>query len=100
MTFTQFLSPKIGLTLGKLDITSGDMNEFAHGKGDTQFFNLAFNFNPIAALTVPYTPLGFGVIALPTGDPKVAVVTLFALDANGEANRSGFDTVFDGEHHL
>ena len=96
VTFTQFLSPKIGLILGKLDITSGDMNEFAHGKGDTQFFNLAFNFNPIAALTVPYTPLGFGVIALPTGDPKAAVVTLFALDANGKANRSGFDTVFEG----
>ena len=96
VTFTQFLSPEIGLTLGKLDITSGDMNEFAHGKGDTQFLNLAFNFNPIAALTVPYTPLGFGVIALPTGDPKAAVVTLFALDANGKANRSGFDTVFEG----
>jgi len=96
VTFTQFLSPRIGLTLGKLDITSGDMNQFAHGKGDTQFFNLALNFNPIAALTVPYTPLGIGVIALPTGDPKAAVLSLFAIDANGKANSSGFDTVFHG----
>jgi len=39
---------------------------------------------------------GFGVIALPTGDPEAAVVTLFALDANGKANHSGFDTVFEG----
>ena len=42
--------------------TSGDMNEFAHGKGDTQFMNMALNFNPLTALTVPYSTLGTGVI--------------------------------------
>lgn len=39
VSFTQFLSGYFGLTAGKLDTTSGDMNEFAHGKGDNQFFN-------------------------------------------------------------
>ena len=49
LNFTQFLSPYAGLTIGKyatITSTSGDMNEFAHGKGATQFMNLAFNFNP------------------------------------------------------
>ena len=61
--FTQFLSPYFGLTLGKfatITNTSGDMNEFAHGKGDTQFMNMAFNFNPLTAFTVPYSTLGTG----------------------------------------
>jgi len=34
------------------------MNEFAHGKGDTQFMNAAFNINPVTLLTSPYSALG------------------------------------------
>jgi hypothetical protein len=34
------------------------MNEFAHGKGATQFMNMDFNFNPLLAFTVPYSTLG------------------------------------------
>jgi porin len=40
--FAQFLSPYVGLSIGKLATitsTSGDMNEFAHGKGDTHFLH-------------------------------------------------------------
>ena len=61
--FAQFLSPYFGLTIGKfatITNTSGDMNEFAHGKGATQFMNMAFNFNPLLAFTVPYSTLGTG----------------------------------------
>ena len=91
--FTQFLSPYFGLTIGKfatITTTSGDMNEFAHGKGATQFMNMAFNFNPLLAFTVPYSTLGTGVIVLPTKDPKEAIVSLLVLSANGTANTSGF----------
>ena len=91
--FTQFLSPYAGLTIGKyatITATSGDMNEFAHGKGDTQFMNLAFNFNPLIAFTVPYSALGTGVIVLPTKDPKQAIVSLLVLQANGNPTVSGF----------
>jgi porin len=98
VTFTQFLSFYGGMFLGKLDTTTGDANEFAHGKGDKQFFNLAFNFNPVAALTVPTSTLGAGVIILPTKDPNAAIITLMAIDSNGKANRSGFDTVFEGNN--
>src|SRR5215510_13214644 len=92
--FAQFLSPYFGLTLGKFatitDI-SGDMNDFAHGKGATQFMNMAFNFSPLLAFTVPYSTLGAGIVVLPTKDPKEAIVTLFVLSTNGVATTSGFE---------
>jgi porin len=92
--FSQFLSPYFGLTLGKfatITNTSGDMNEFAHGKGDTQFMNMALNFNPLLAFTVPYSTLGTGMIVLPTKDPKEAIVSLLVMSANGRPNTSGFE---------
>ena len=64
LNFTQFLSPYFGLAIGKLATitsTSGDMNEFAHGKGDTQFMNGALNFNPIMALDCALFHLGHGI---------------------------------------
>ena len=96
VTFTQFLSRYFGAVAGKLDTTSGDMNDFAHGKGDKQFCNLAFNFNPVAVLVAPSSTLGAGVIILPTKDPEAAIITATVIDADGVANRSGFDTVFKG----
>jgi porin len=98
VSITQFFSHYIGVFAGKLaTITShsGDMNEFAHGKGDTQFFNLAFNINPAVSLTVPYSTLGAGVIILPTKNPAEAIINMMAYDGNGEAESSGFDTVFN-----
>ena len=98
--FTQFLSPYFGLAIGKLatlSATAGDMNEFAHGKGDDQFMNLAFNLNPVLTLTVPYSTLGTGLIVLPTKDPKQAILSLFLLSATGSASTSGFDDL-DGNN--
>ena len=93
LNFAQFVSHYAGVVVGKLDTTSGDMNEFAHGKGDSQFMNLAFNINPTLLLTVPYSTLGAGVIILPTRDPKAAIVTLTALSADGNAHSTGFDNL-------
>ncbi len=53
VVFTQFLSEKFAVALGKLDTTDGDANEFAHGKGDEKFMNLAFSFNQVALQTAP-----------------------------------------------
>jgi len=100
LNFAQFLSPYFGLAIGKfatLTPTSGDMNEFAHGKGDTQFMNMALNLNPIMFPTVPYSTLGTGLIALPTKDPKQAIVSLFLLSSTGKASTSGFDDL-DGNN--
>ena len=96
--FTQFLSPYFGLTLGKyatVTSNSGDMNEFAHGKGDTQFMNMALNLNPNIALTVPYSTLGAGIIALPTKDPHHAIVNFLVLSSTGKASTSGFEDLSD-----
>jgi porin len=100
LNFTQFLSPYFGLTIGKyatLTSNSGDMNDFAHGKGDSQFMNLAFNINPVLLTTVPYSTLGTGVIALPTKDPNQAIVSFMVLSATGKASTSGFDDL-DGNN--
>jgi porin len=94
--FTQFLSPYFGLSIGKfatITANSGDMNEFAHGKGDTQFMNMAFNVNPLIAFTVPYSTLGSGLIVLPTKDPKEAIVSFFVMSANGNPTTSGFENL-------
>jgi porin len=93
LNFTQFLSPYFGLSFGKIatiSSISGDMNDFAHGKGDSQFMNLALNFNPLIAFTVPYSTLGTGVVVLPTKDPKEAIVSLLVMSANGSASTSAF----------
>lgn len=92
--FTQFLSPHVALAVGKLDTSGGDANEFAHYTNNETFLNLAFAFNPVTAATVPYSTLGATLILLPT---KNLTITLGALDGEGVATRSGFDTAFEGK---
>ena len=99
--FAQFLSHYVGVVAGKLDgMAAADANEFAHGKGDTQFFNLAYGLNPVT-LVVPYSTLGTGVIVLPTADPDQAIVSLLVDSATGKATTDGFDNlngaIFAGE---
>ena len=91
LSFAQFLSHYVGVLAGKVQtISQGDLNEFAHGKGDTQFFNLAFNVNP-ALLVVPYSTLAAGALVLPTADPNEAIVKFVVASATGKASTSGFD---------
>jgi porin len=89
--FAQFLSEYFGLYFGKIDTTSGDENAFAHGKGDTQFMNLALNFNPVVFLTMPYSTLGAGLIVLPVKNPEAAIVSFGVFSSDGKATTSGFD---------
>ncbi len=92
LTFAQFVSPYAGAAVGKFDtMLSGDPNEFAHGKGDGQFFNLAFNINPTLLLAVPASTLGAGLIVLPTKDPSAAIVNFSVLSSTGKASTFGFD---------
>jgi len=55
-----------------------------------------FNFNPVAVFVAPSSTLGACLIILPTKDPEAAIITATVIDADGVANRSGFDTVFKG----
>src|SRR5262249_39173446 len=93
LSFAQFFSHYAGVLVGKVQtMNAGDMNDFAHGKGDTQFFNLAFNINP-ALLVVPYSTLAAGLIVLPTADPKQAFLTFSVLSATGKPSTDGFDDI-------
>ncbi len=96
LSYAQFLSHYFGVQVGKLEtISVGDNNEFAHGKGDTQFLNLALNANPLLVLTVPYSTLGAAAIVLPTQDPHSALVTFAVLQANGNSKEIGFADLDD-----
>lgn len=97
VAFVQFFSEYAGVVLGKLDTTSGDANEFAHGKSDDRFLNLAFNLNPVPVLTVPNSTLGAGVIVLPTKDPKAAIVNFSVLQTNGQASTTGFSDLHSNQ---
>jgi porin len=89
--FTQFLSEKFAVFLGKLDTSVGDANEFAHGRGDDKFLNLAFSLNPTLLRIGPYAPLGMGFVFLPSKDLSFS---FSAMDTQGLPNTSGFDTLF------
>jgi hypothetical protein len=71
-------------------VVNGDQNEFAHGKGDGQFFNVALNINPTLLLVAPASTLGAGAIVLPTKDPDAAIVSFSVLSSTGKASTSGF----------
>jgi len=92
LSYTQFLSHYVGATAGKVETMTADPNEFAHGKGDKQFFNLAFNINPVVS-AVPYSTLAAGAIVLPTADPNQALLTFLVLSATGKATTAGFDDI-------
>jgi carbohydrate-selective porin OprB len=93
ISFAQFFSPYAGVLAGKLDTTVGDANEFAHGKGERQFFNMAFGLNPVA-LTGPYSPLGAGVIVLPTRDPAEALLNVMVVQTDRLKSKEGSWSVY------
>lgn len=66
LTYLQMLSGKFGVIAGKFDLYGdGDMNEFAGGRGRTQFMNWSLNYGT-ANLLVPASTIGAGVVFLPS----------------------------------
>lgn len=53
-------SEHVEVFVGKLDTLEYDTNAFAGGKGRDRFFSTAFNYNPVATRTVPFSTLGAG----------------------------------------
>ena len=86
--YTQFLAPWLGVIVGKM--SPRELNVFAHDE-TSQFMNASLNFNMALGTTIPTTFLGAGVILIPT--EGITLVTQ-VLDSEGQANKSGFDTVF------
>lgn len=91
VVFTQFLSESFAVFGGKIDTLDGDKNAFAHGRGKTQFSNLAFVANPIVLRTAPYSTLATGFVYLMDMEP---VFTFSILNATDTTTTAGFDELF------
>ncbi|HEX3357348.1 MAG TPA: hypothetical protein VHS31_10295, partial [Tepidisphaeraceae bacterium] len=88
LNYTQFLSDKFAVLLGKIDTLSGDPNEFAAGRGTSQFMNANFIFNSVTALRLPYSTLGAGILWLPS---KNITVTSSVFNTIDSSTTTGFD---------
>jgi porin len=99
LNYTQFLSPHFAVILGKLDTLDSDHNEFASGRGTTQFMNANFIFNPALALRLPYSTLVAGVLWLPIPpDPKGGItISSFILNTADSSTTTGFDDFDEGQ---
>lgn len=60
LTITQSLSENVVVYFGKLNTLDDYQQTFAAGKGLNTFMNTSFVYNPIQALTIPYSTLGCG----------------------------------------
>ena len=89
-TYMQFLSPKFGLLVGKIDTLNSAQQEF-YGNYQTQFVNTAFSF-PLTAAFVPISAFGGGVIVLPTKDVNLSLI---ALSSDGTPINNNIGNAFD-----
>lgn len=88
---TQALSENFIIFAGKVDTLDGDVNQFAHGRGLSQFSNVSFVANPIALRTIPYASLGAGFAFLQDGEPLFSFLLINPTDTS---TSSGFDELF------
>jgi porin len=93
LTYTQYLSSRLAVFLGKLNTLSGDPSEFANGRGKTQFGTSMFIFNPVTALAVPYSTLGAGLIVMPSDHLAVSASVFNTADSS---TTTGFGDFGDG----
>jgi porin len=90
LSFTQFLSTKFGLMLGKiytLDLLAGEF----YGNFHTQFMNTSMSL-PIVSAMVPLSAYGGGAVFLPT--ENISVVAM-ALDPSGTVMNNDIGDAFD-----
>ena len=99
LNYTQFLSKHLGVFLGKLDTLDADPNEFASGRGTSQFMNANFVFNASVALRLPYSTLGGGLVWMPVPPgPKGGVtISSMVIDTADSSTTTGFDDFDKGQ---
>ena len=98
LNYTQFLSPHLGFFFGKIDTLDGDPNEFASGRGTSQFMNANFVFNPALALRLPYSTLAAGIVWMPIPPSSKGGITVSStvLNTQDSSTTSGFDDFDEG----
>lgn len=93
LSYLQMLSPTFGLIIGKMDTLDGDGNEFASGRGTSQFMNANFIFDSVLALRLPYSTLGGGLVWMP--DEHILVTTTL-MNTTDSSTTTGFSDIDDG----
>jgi porin len=91
LNYTQFLSEHFAVLVGKIDTLSADLNEFASGRGKSQFMDANFLFNSVVALRLPYSTLGASVLWLPTNYITVSGGILNTTDSSTTTGCDDFD---------
>jgi porin len=94
LNYTQFLSEHLAVLVGKLDTLDADLNEFASGRGKSQFMNANFLFNSALALRLPYSTLGAAALWLPTRNITVNASIINSTDFSTD---TGFGDFGDGQ---
>ena len=94
LNYTQVLSEQLAVVIGKLDTLDADLNEFASGRGKSQFMNANFLFNSALALRLPYSTLGAAVRWLPTSNITVNASIINSTDSSTD---TGFEDFGDGQ---
>ena len=92
INYTQFLSEKFALGFGKYD-TYDSANEFAGGRGRSQWWNQNLTMPVSPALIIPYSTLGGVALFMP--NPNMTITGMVATSTD-TSNRSGFDDLDDG----
>ena len=90
-TITQFLSPKFGVTVGKLNLLDSGATEF-YGDYRTQFMNTAFNF-PMTLEELPLSTFGGGVLVVPRED---ILLSGLIIGPRGTPISNDLGAAFDG----
>lgn len=91
LRYTQFLSKEAGVFLGKFVTLGGDANEFAGGRGDTQFLSHSFLSASVTALVNPYSTLGAGVFFMPSDGLFLSTSLYSAADSSTTSGLSDLD---------
>jgi porin len=88
LNYTQYLLPQLAVSAGKVQTLDGDPNEFASGRGKSQFMDANFLFDPVGALRAPYSTLGAGVFWVPSPNLQVKASIFNTVDSS---TTTGFD---------
>ena len=92
INYTQFLSETFAIGLGKYD-TYDSANEFAGGRGRSQWWNMNLNMPASPALIIPYSVLGGVALYMP--NPNMTITGMVATSTD-TSDSSGFDNFDDG----
>jgi porin len=96
LTYTQMVSPKFAVFAGKIDMMDGDPNEFAGGRGDTQFLNYSMMYAAPTAI-VPASTVGAGVMYMPNQHVTFVSQLVSATDSTFASFDNAFDDWSDGQ---